>query len=112
MSPNPKKIISNGKIIGLIDVSFDEMFGKNTLEINNFEIFEKGNGNGSVFIDELIASSNEEKRDIYLYSYSKISELFWIANGFVITLDSTGTEVLKYSAKGMGVASTSKTKKR
>ncbi|WP_179031561.1 GNAT family N-acetyltransferase [Paenibacillus kribbensis] len=82
-----------GEIVGLIDLS-SGMYGKNSLQIDNFEVFEKGKGIGSNIIDKVLKQC--QKNDIYLYVNSKKSKAFWESHKFKAINDGTGTEIHRY----------------
>lgn len=89
------KVEINGEIVALIDYSRGGMFGKNTIEIDNFEVFKKGQGIGSKIIAEI--TKDLEGNKIYLYAHSEKSKRFWEKHGFKSINDGTGTEVMCFS---------------
>ncbi|MEK4566437.1 GNAT family N-acetyltransferase [Alkalihalobacillus sp. FSL R5-0424] len=85
MSINPMKVELNGEIVALIDCSFGGIYGEDSLEIDNFEVFEKGRGIGSKIIKEIL---NEPGIQIIsLYYCSPKSKKFWQAHGFKIVCE-------------------------
>lgn len=69
MTNNPKKMIINNEVIGIIDISPAPEHGDKALQIDSFEVFEKGQGIGSkVFVQVLKDITDEDFEDLYLYS--------------------------------------------
>ena len=93
ISVNPMKVENNSRIVGLIDCSFGELYGEKSIEINNFEVFEKGKNIGSEIVVEFLKET--KNYEIYLYPYSKKSEAFWKKHGFAVMDDGTGTKILQ-----------------
>lgn len=69
------------------------MYGKNTIEINNFEVFKKGKGAGSKIIKKFLKDCVGYQ--VYLYPYNQNSRLFWEKHGFIAVDDGTGTIIFK-----------------
>lgn len=88
------KIEMNGQIVALIEFS-KGMYGEKSIHINNFEVFNKGEGIGSKIIEELTKDLNGT--EIYLYPYSKKSDAFWKKHKFRCIVDGTGTPILQYT---------------
>ncbi|MDC0764246.1 GNAT family N-acetyltransferase [Brevibacillus sp. AG] len=75
------KVEDNGEIIGLIDFSFKTIFGSDSIQIENFEVFEKGKGIGSKIINALI--DQLPGVHIYLYVNDERSKSFWEKHKFM-----------------------------
>lgn len=96
MAVNPFKIKYKNKIVGLIDISIG-MYGDKSVQIDNFEIFDKGKGIGSKVIDAIIKEFCGQ--DIYAYAYDEKSRQFWEMKDFVVVDDNTGTPIHCHKAK-------------
>ncbi|MGG4512145.1 GNAT family N-acetyltransferase [Heyndrickxia sporothermodurans] len=83
----------DGEIVALIEFS-NGMYGENSVQIDNFEVFNKGRGIGSKIVEELTKDLDGAK--VYLYPYSKKSDAFWKKCKFEVFDDGTGTPILCY----------------
>ncbi|MCP1161361.1 GNAT family N-acetyltransferase [Bacillus infantis] len=89
-----KKIEVNGEIVALLEFS-GSMYGEHSIEIDNFEVFEKGKGIGSKVVDGI--KEYFTGYELYLYSSSPESDAFWKKHGFKSLDDGTGTGILRFS---------------
>jgi len=98
MTSNPNKMIINNEVIGIIDISPAPEHGDKALQIDSFEVFEKGQGIGSkVFVEVLKDITGGKFEDLYLYSQGQKSKNFWEKQGFKPVDDGTGTEIMHLS---------------
>ncbi|WP_306010353.1 hypothetical protein [Bacillus sp. MMSF_3328] len=90
----PKFVEMNDEIVALIDFSFGGSYGPDSIEIDNFEVFEKGEATGS----KIISAFKEmyENRIISLYPENERCKKFWMEHGFVIEYEGDDVERLVY----------------
>ena len=93
MTFEPMKIMINGETVGLIDCSLAEVYEKNAIQIESFEVFKKERGIGSKIINEFLEEARGSK--VYLYSDSHRCESFWEKHGFIAIDDGTGTKIYR-----------------
>ncbi|MCK6075393.1 hypothetical protein [Paenibacillus silvae] len=93
MSVCPMKVIENDKEIALIDCS-EGMYGDDSIQIEQFEVFEKKHGWGSKIINQAIQDLSDYR--IFVYVNDSNSKAFWIKKGFKPVDDGTGTEIYCY----------------
>lgn len=91
-----RKVEIDGEAVALIEFS-NSTFEENSVEIHNFEVFNKGKGIGTKIIKKLIKELEGEGIKLSLYSYSKESTSFWKKCNFEVYDDGTGTPILCYS---------------
>ncbi|KXY73131.1 GNAT family N-acetyltransferase [Bacillus sp. FSL W7-1294] len=84
----------DGEIVALIEFS-KGMYGEKSIQIDNFEVFNKGKGIGSKIVKEL--TKDLDGLEIYLYPSSNKSEAFWKKHKFEGIDDGTETIILRYS---------------
>ncbi|MGD6900464.1 hypothetical protein [Bacillus infantis] len=90
----PKFVEMNDEIVALIDFSFGGVYGSESIEIDHFEVFEKGEATGS----KIISAFKEmyKNRIISLYPDNERCKKFWLEHGFVIEPEGAGVERLVY----------------
>lgn len=93
LSEYPQKIEIDGEVVAIIDCSIGGIFGKDSLEIDSFEVFEKGKGIGREIISALL---NEELQLITLLPANDLCKKFWLDLGFTVELEMGGVERLVY----------------
>lgn len=88
-----KRVLLNGKTVALlaIDYEYEELNG--CIMIENFEVFEKGIGIGTMIIEELL--DVHKGRKFCLYS-EPAAERFWRSMGFILGNDEEGTDMYYY----------------
>jgi len=87
------KVELDGAVVGLIEFS-ESMYDDGGAHINNFEVFEKGKGLGSLIINMFLGSW--DKGPLYLYVNSEESKTFWEKHSFAAYDDGTGTPIHRY----------------
>lgn len=95
MSPKPFKVEIKGEIVALISISQGGEYGPDSIEIDCFEVFEKGEGTGSKIITEVL--NTFKKQTISLYPDNKRCMNFWLKHGFKIEHEGEGVIRLVYS---------------
>ncbi|MFP7442500.1 hypothetical protein SFC50_02235 [Bacillus infantis] len=90
----PKVVEMNGEVVALIDFSFGGVYGPDSIEIDNFEVFEKGETTGSKIISAL--KEMYKNKIISLYPDNERCKKFWLEHGFVIENEGAGVERLVY----------------
>lgn len=95
VSANPNKIEIDGEVVALIDYSIGGSYGEDSLEIDSFEVFEKGKGIGSEIIKEFLEAC--ENRTVALYPENIRCKKFWIKHRFEIVDEGGGVERLVYN---------------
>jgi hypothetical protein len=91
---NPKKVEIDGEIVALIDFSFGGIYGDDSIEIDNFEVIEKGKGIGSKIIVDFLNIC--ENRIVSLYPDNERCKKFWLEYGFEIEYEGGDVERLVY----------------
>lgn len=91
----PYKIEIDGIVVALIDYSIGGPFGEDSLEIESFEVFEKGKGFGSEIIKEILKEF--ENRAVALYPENKRCMKFWKYHGFEIVDEGGDVEKLVFN---------------
>ncbi|RLQ93614.1 GNAT family N-acetyltransferase [Falsibacillus albus] len=87
-----QKIKVESEVVALIEYS-KGTYDENSLCIDNFEVFHKGNGIGSEILDFI----KKETRGsvIELYASTKRADSFWKKHGFEEDNDGSGTIILR-----------------
>lgn len=88
MSPNPYKIELGGEIVALISISKGGEYGPNSIEIDNFEVFNKDRGTGSIIIRKIL--SQTKNQTVSLYPDNKRCINFWLSHGFKMENEGGG----------------------
>lgn len=91
MSPNPHKIEIQGEIVALISISKGVVYGPNSIEIDNFEVFDKDRGTGSKIISEILKVTKNQT--VSLYPDNKRCINFWLKHGF--KMENEGEEFIR-----------------
>ena len=91
----PYKIEIDGIGVALIDYSIGGTYGEDSLEIDSFEVFEKGKGMGSEIIKEILKDC--ENRTVALYPENKRCMKFWKNHGFEIVEEDGDVKRLVYN---------------
>jgi hypothetical protein len=87
------KVTLNGKTVALLDIDYEYEDYNGCIMIEAFEVFQKGNGIGTIIIKQLL--DIHKGRKFCLYS-EPVAEKFWKSMGFVLGDDGTGTEMYYY----------------
>jgi hypothetical protein len=90
----PKIVEINDEVVALIDFSFGGVYGDDSIEIDNFEVFEKGKGIGSIIISDFIKM--HANSTISLYPENEKCKKFWLKHGFKIEYEGKEVERLVY----------------
>ena len=94
LSVHPRKVEIDGRIVALIDYSIGGCYGENSVEIDSFEVFEKGQGIGSEIITEFLKACGN--RTVSLYPDNEECKKFWLKHGFEIEYEGADVERLVY----------------
>lgn len=95
MATDVLEVAINRKIVGLIECSKGMYDEEDCIQIENFEVFEKGKGHGSEIIKKVLKEL--QGKVIYLYVHSEKSKAFWEKLNFIAVDDGTGTPIHRYS---------------